>query len=103
MRAIIAFMSLCALTVPVGAGEVAESFARLTLKDWKTFTVTRKISIAQDLAKEVPESKRSVSPEKLGDNIAECLDHLSIDSKYENGMLGAAYPECVGPAARDFQ
>ena len=103
MRTVCAVMALCLVALPVGAGQVAESFARLTLKDWTTFPAPQKVSIAQDLASEVPENKRSVSVEKLAANIAECLDHLSVDGTYENDLLGAAYPECVGPASRDFQ
>ena len=103
MRTVYALIASCVVAVPAGAGEVAKSFARLTLKDWKTLKAAQKISIAQDLAKDVPEKDRSVSLEKLSANIAECLDHLSIDGKYESGLLGAAYPECVVPAARDFK
>ena len=103
MRTVCAFLACCAVTVPADAGEVAEKFARSTLKDWKTLLGPQKESIAQDLAKDVPETERSVSLGKLAANIAECLDHLSIDDKYESGLLGAAYPECVVPAARDFK
>ncbi len=103
MRTIFAVMVLCVVVASAGAGELANGFAGSTLKDWKTFLAAQKVSIAQDLAKDVPEKDRSISREKLAANIMECLDHLSIDEKYVSGLLGAAYPECVVPAARDFK
>ena len=103
MRMITFSFAILAFALPVCAGEVANRFASSTLKDWKTMSAAQRRAIAEDLTKDVPEKDRRVSVEKLAANINECLDHLAADPKYESFALGKAYPECVVPAARDFQ
>ena len=103
MRTFQFFVAAMLVAGPGIAGDVANKVSASRLKDWAAMGAAQKVSVAQDLAKDVAEKDRRVTLEKLASNIETCLDHLSSDAKYENNLLGAAYPECVIPAARDFQ